>query len=361
MILHRSHAPDQRLACPDLGSASIWAEARGRKITNIVALQGHTVRSRLATRMQTVKSYVRTQSPSVKEGCAALDPSSPPAVTDQVARTSSDGSQDGRSGVSSSMSLIAAALKPRSILIATDFSEASEKALRYSLALARFYESKFCLAHVVSSLGLTMAGPDAIAACEEATSCEAAELEDSLIQAGALTGIQHKFIVRQGELWPELQGIIRQENADLLVVGTHGRHGIAKLFFGSIAEQIFRQASCPVLTFGPYCDDRPWFGTSSTPRTFLFATDFGPASLHGLPQAIAAANQFGAKLAFLSIVPPAPSHADEELRNCQVDARDENHAAFDGTRRPRRPRPETCDVCRIRISEADKREDPRNR
>ncbi len=87
----------------------------------------------------------------------------------------------------------------------------------------------------------------------EATSREAADLEDSLIQAGALTGIQHKFIVRQGELWPELQEIIRQESADLLVVGTHGRHGIAKLFFGSIAEQIFRQAYCPVLTFGPYC------------------------------------------------------------------------------------------------------------
>ena len=172
----------------------------------------------------------------------------------------------------------------------------------------------------MSSLGLTIAGPDAIAACEEATSREAADLEISLIQAGALTGIQHKFIVRHGELWPELQEIVRQESANLLVVGTHGRHGIAKLFFGSIAEQIFRQASCPVLTFGPDADGRPWFGTSSTHRTFLFATDFGPASLHGLPQAIAA-NQFGAKLAFLSIVPPAPSHTDEGLRYCQADAR----------------------------------------
>ena len=219
------------------------------------------------------------------------------------------------------MSLIAAALKPRSILIATDFSEASEKALRYSLALAQFYESKFCLAHVVSSLGLTMAGPGAIAACEEAVSREAADLEDSLIQTGALTGIQHKFIVRQGELWPELREIIRQESADLLVVGTHGRHGIAKLFFGSIAEQIFRQASCPVLTFGPRSDDRPWFETSSTHRTFLFATDFGPASLRGLPQAIAAANQFGAKLAFLSIVPAAPSSTDKALTDWQEDAR----------------------------------------
>jgi nucleotide-binding universal stress UspA family protein len=219
------------------------------------------------------------------------------------------------------MSLIAAALKPRSILIATDFSEASEKALRYSLALARSYESKFCLAHVVSSLGLTMAGPGAIAACEEAVSHEAADLEDSLIQTGALTGIQHKFIVRQGELWPELREIIRQESADLLVVGTHGRHGIAKLFFGSIAEQILRQAACPVLTFGPCADVRPWFQTSSTHRTFLFATDFGPASLHGLPQAIAAANQFGAKLAFLSIIPAAPSSTDEALTDWQEDAR----------------------------------------
>ena len=219
------------------------------------------------------------------------------------------------------MSLIAAALKPRSILIPTDFSEASEKALRYSLALARFYRSKLCLAHVVSSLGPAMAGPGAIAACEEAVSREAADLEDSLIQTGALTGIQHEFIVRQGELWPELREIIRQESSDLLVVGTHGRHGIAKLFFGSIAEQIFRQADCPVLTFGPHTDGRSWFGMSSTHRTFLFATDFGPASLHGLPQAIAAANQFGAKLAFLSIVPAAPSHTDEGLRNCQADAR----------------------------------------
>jgi nucleotide-binding universal stress UspA family protein len=219
------------------------------------------------------------------------------------------------------MSLITAALNPRSILIATDFSEASEKALRYSLALARFYESKFCLTHVVSSLGLTMAGPGAIAACEEAVLREAAELEGSLIQTGALTGIQHKFIVRHGELWPELREIIRQESADLLVVGTHGRHGMAKLFFGSVAEQIFRQAYCPVLSFGPHTGGGPWFGTPSTHPTFLFATDFGPASLHGLPQAIAAANQFGAKLAFLSIIPAAPTRTDKALTDWQESAR----------------------------------------
>jgi nucleotide-binding universal stress UspA family protein len=219
------------------------------------------------------------------------------------------------------MSLIAAALKPRSILIATDFSDASERPLHYSLALARFYGSKLCSAHVLSSLGLTMAGPGAIAACEEAVLREAAQLEASLVRTGALTGIQYKFIVRQGELWPELREIIREESTDLIVVGTHGRHGAGKLFFGSVAEQIFRQADCPVLTFGPRTDARPWFGTSSTHRTFLFATDFGHASLHGLPLAIAAANQFEAKLVFLSITPAAPSSTDKTLTDGQENAR----------------------------------------
>jgi nucleotide-binding universal stress UspA family protein len=96
---------------------------------------------------------------------------------------------------------------------------------------------------------------------------------------------------------------------------------MAKLFFGSIAEQIFRQADCPVLTFGPHTDGRPWFGTSSEHRTFLFATDFGDASLHGLPQAIAAANQFGARLAFLSIIPAPSSSRDDALMDGQGDAR----------------------------------------
>ncbi len=217
------------------------------------------------------------------------------------------------------MAVIAAALKPRSVLIATDFSEASEKALHHSLSLARFYGSKVCLAHVVSSLGLTIAGPGAIAACEDAVSRDAADLEGRLARIGALSGIQYKFVVRHGELWPELREIIREEKSDLIVVGTHGRRGISKLFFGSVAEDIFRHADCPALIFGPHSQEHPWIGTPSKHRTFLFATDFGQASLHGLPQAIAAANQFGARLAFLSIIPAISS--DKKLRNWHKDPR----------------------------------------
>ena len=223
------------------------------------------------------------------------------------------------------MSFTAAAPKPRSVLMATDFSEGCNKVLCHALAIARFYESKFCLAHVVSSLGLTLAGPDAIAACEEAASREAAELRSSLVRAGALTGIQHKFIVRRGELWRELRDIIRLEGIDLIVIGTRGRHGISKLFFGSVAEQIVVKADCPVLILGPNSRKRPWIGAGCSPRTFLFATDLEPASHHILPHALAVANQFGAKLHFLSVVPAIPPnlsvHEDGGLARLEDEAR----------------------------------------
>jgi len=221
------------------------------------------------------------------------------------------------------MAVIAASLKPHSVLIATDFSEASEKVLRHSLALARSYGSRFCLAHVVSSLGARMAGPGAIAACEEAVLREAAQLEASLVRSGALAGIQHKFIVRRGEPWPELQQILRQESADLVIVGTNGRQGVARLFFGSIAEHILRQASCPVLVFGPRSRNDCWIESPSKHPTFLFATDFGKASLQGLPQAIALANHFEARLAFLNVVSASPPQ-----RGLDADIREPRNSAY---------------------------------
>jgi nucleotide-binding universal stress UspA family protein len=195
------------------------------------------------------------------------------------------------------MSLGASALELRSVLIATDFSKASEKPLRHAVAIARCYGAKFYLAHVVSSLGLIMAGPD---------SRDVAYLEDDLVRSGALAGLQYQVIVRQGEVWPELEAIIRQEKVDLVIIGTHGRHGVRKLLLGSVAERIFRHAACMVLTVGPgsYQDFR--VGGPRANRTFLFATDFGEASLRALPIAISSANQFGAKLVLLNVIPAVP-------------------------------------------------------
>jgi nucleotide-binding universal stress UspA family protein len=135
---------------------------------------------------------------------------------------------------------------------------------------------------------------------------EASELETRLLQSGVLTGLAHEVIVRQGDIWQELDKIIEQEQIELVIIGTHARRGMGKLLLGSVAEHIFRHANCLVLTVGPgSLQDSP-VGSGRAIRPFLFATDFSEASLRALPYAISAANHFGTQLVLLNVMSDIP-------------------------------------------------------
>lgn len=202
-----------------------------------------------------------------------------------------------------SLLIPATEIRVQSVLIATDFTKASEKPLRHALAIARHYGAKFYLAHVVSSLGLTMAGPEAIADATDAVVRDAHRLEEHLVESGALAGVRHEILVRHGVVCEELEKIITEQPVDLVVIGTHGRRGLGKLLLGSVSEQIFRHADCPVLTVGPGSyEEAPVEGRRPI-RPFLFATDFSQTSLHALPYAVSFANHFQAKLVFLHVIP----------------------------------------------------------
>jgi nucleotide-binding universal stress UspA family protein len=194
----------------------------------------------------------------------------------------------------------------KSVLIAFDFSEASQKPLHHALAIAHHYEAKFYLAHVVSSLGYTIAGPLALQLATDTAQRDAQKLKHDLLESGALAGLHHEFIVCKGNVWEQLELIIRQKQVDLVVIGTHGRGGLGKLVLGSVAEQIFRHADCLVVTVGPGCYKDSLVEKAQAVRPFLFPTDFGSASIHALPQAVSFANQFGAKLVVLHVLPAAP-------------------------------------------------------
>ena len=199
-----------------------------------------------------------------------------------------------------------AVTEPKSVLIASDFSEASHKALRHALAIARHYGAKFYLAHVVSHIGYTIAGPEALNLAVEKTRREARQVEQELLESGALADLCYEFIVREGNVWEQLEIVIREKQVDLVVIGTHGRGSLGKLVLGSIAEQIFRHADCFVVTVGPGSHQDSLVEKTQAVRPFLFATDFGAASLHALPHAISFANHFGAKLVVLHVLPAAP-------------------------------------------------------
>jgi nucleotide-binding universal stress UspA family protein len=85
----------------------------------------------------------------------------------------------------------------KSVLVATDFSLSSGKALRHGLNIAQYFHAKLYLFHVVSSLGLTIAGPQAIATSTTLALKDAMLLERRLVATGWLKGLRHQVIVRK--------------------------------------------------------------------------------------------------------------------------------------------------------------------
>jgi nucleotide-binding universal stress UspA family protein len=189
----------------------------------------------------------------------------------------------------------------RRILIATDFSDASLNALRYAAAIARNHGARLYLVHVVSSVGYRMVGADAEVHAAELAVRELKELWSRLCGSDQFSAAEPALIVCRGEVCHELDHLVQQERIDLVVVGTRGRTGLSKVMLGSVAEDIFRKASCPVLTVGPSSDwDWPQREVGAE-KAILFATDFGDASLKALPYAVSIAHRSRSKLFVLHV------------------------------------------------------------
>jgi len=194
------------------------------------------------------------------------------------------------------------------ILYATDLSRHSTEALPYALSIARKYGSTIFAVHVISLSPFQDSSPTlALQAISSQAVREASEAMAKL--EPQLQEIPHEKLIRKGDIWNELSAIIDNKGIDLVVVGTHGRTGVSKLLTGSVAEKIFRQAPCPVLTVGPNVSGEP--DSIVDMRTILYPIDFTSESLAGAPYAISLAQENGARL-YLLHVTPSPVNASVE-------------------------------------------------
>ena len=181
-------------------------------------------------------------------------------------------------------------LKLDNVLVATDFSPASKSAVLYATSIARRHRSKLFLVNVVTSRSES--------AVMDGWRAGQAEIIEQLL-ANHLDGIQHELIVRSGDIWDVLSHLIAEKEIDMLVVGTRGRTGVPKLILGSVAENIFRHALCPVLTVGPNISDQdPEIG----PERILATTGFAAHSLFSVRYAIGLAQDLHSSLALLHVV-----------------------------------------------------------
>jgi nucleotide-binding universal stress UspA family protein len=113
-----------------------------------------------------------------------------------------------------------------------------------------------------------------------------------------------------------------------VIIATNGRKGVEKLLLGSVAEQVFRNSSCPVLTVGPHWVADCERATPRSDQRLLFATDFGGASLKTLPHAISLANQLGKRLTLLHVLSSLPKPGDRRVTALDAEkARESAHAA----------------------------------
>jgi nucleotide-binding universal stress UspA family protein len=211
--------------------------------------------------------------------------------------------------MATSQANIAASFK--TILFATDFSTSSQAALPYVLSLAHRFGSKVIAAHAVPVeplVGITPAPP---APAIDLEWQDAKNGMQTLQNTEAFAGLRHEFVLERGDPLKVISDVIEHEAVDLVVMGTHGRKGLHKLFAGSVAEEIFRTATCPILTVGPGAEGGPL--QNWKPNLILFATEFSSGSLHALPFALSFAEENQAELLLLHVVPLVPWEQQAEM------------------------------------------------
>jgi nucleotide-binding universal stress UspA family protein len=192
----------------------------------------------------------------------------------------------------------------KQVVMATDFSDASERALAYALAMAHRYSCALSVVHAIPPEPREQIPMEPLPRELNRRRLEAEQQMKNLGEKVGLNDLEHDLLLEQGPVWEVLASVIQRENADLLVLGTRGRGGLKKLALGSVAEEVLHSASCPVLTVGPHVPPAD-SGTVDFKR-ILFATDFGPASAKAFPYALSLAEEYHAKLVLLHMIQPMP-------------------------------------------------------
>jgi universal stress protein A len=136
------------------------------------------------------------------------------------------------------------------ILCPVDFSETSEKALRYAERLAESTGAELVLLHAFD----VPASFNAAGQSEPADAAEKKQLEELHVRTPY---IEVNRVLHAGPPGEVICWVAQERNCDLIVLGTHGRGGLKHLLFGSVAEYVLRNARCPVLTVRDRPENEP--------------------------------------------------------------------------------------------------------
>lgn len=138
------------------------------------------------------------------------------------------------------------------ILCPVDFSDYSDYAMSYAAMLAGKFEAKLTLLHVVAPAMVPLPGDAMTPMMRQVDIADIADTcKERLAKAAgdfAKSGFAINCRVTNGVPFMEILRVAEELGVDLIVMGTHGRSGLAQIMIGSVAERVVRKACCPVLT-----------------------------------------------------------------------------------------------------------------
>jgi nucleotide-binding universal stress UspA family protein len=144
-------------------------------------------------------------------------------------------------------------MSTKRILVAVDFGEASSHALDWALDLASRIGAEVTVMHAYEPPVYGFPEGALVVTADVATrlASGAQAALSSLVQARSRAGVPLRSVLKQGVPWEEINAAAEEIQADMVVVGTHGRKGLSRMFLGSIAERVVRTSSRPVVTVHP--------------------------------------------------------------------------------------------------------------
>lgn len=150
------------------------------------------------------------------------------------------------------------------ILVPTDFSKGSQAALEHATALAKLAKARIVVLHVIEAISYTMKESllmvDAHAMVKSMTASPqlldvyplveraVKPALDQLVEQLQKADVAATCCILEGTAYEQIVTHATNVEADLIVMGTHGRRGVNHVFMGSVAERVVRMAPCPVLT-----------------------------------------------------------------------------------------------------------------
>lgn len=214
--------------------------------------------------------------------------------------------------------------KLQRIMLTTDFTEASAGAQAYAVALARRYTAKLYVVHVLD-ITITAYNPEATIGLAMETLRQRADLGMKCVMEEMLKqNISAEAVMREGEPPTEIIRTARELQADLIVMGTSGAHGLKRIVLGSVAETVVHRSQTAVLTVGPHVPPPP-----EGPLHFhhiLCATDLRPASRYAVTYSfsLAEAENAGAEVTLVHVAPdtthnPAEQHLVDNRLQAALD------------------------------------------